>query len=257
MKSDEYTSIGGDQGHFQATHWTAVEAVGSDSADRSLLLSDLLQRYWKPVYCYLRRKGYDNEQAKDLTQGFFHEVVLGRELIRRADRTKGRFRTLLLTALDRYLVSLHRKQTAQKRIPKESLIHVEHMDSVELPAAVDRLSSEESFNYAWVSQLLDQMLIEVEAECCSCGMTVHWKLFCARVLQPIMEGTEPPPLAQICQRYAIEDTPKASNMIFAVKRRFQAALRRHLSESVASEAEVSEEIRELMKFLSKKRQYSK
>ena len=257
MKSDEYTSIGGDQGHFQATHWTAVEAVGLDSADSSLLLSDLLQRYWKPVYCYLRRKGYDNEQAKDLTQGFFHEVVLGRGLIRRADRTKGRFRTLLLTALDRYLVSLHRKQTAQKRIPDDSLVHLEHIDSVELPAAVDRLSSEESFNYAWVSQLLDQMLTEVQAECCSHEMTIHWQLFRDRVLQPITGGTEAPSLAEICDKYGIEDKPKASNMIFAVKRRFQAALRRHLRESVASEAEVSEEMRELMKFLSKKRQYSK
>jgi RNA polymerase sigma-70 factor (ECF subfamily) len=257
MKSDEDTTIGPDRGRFQTTHWTAIEAAGSDDANSRLLLDDLLQRYWKPVYCYLRRKGYDNEQAKDLTQGFFHEVVLSRELVRRADRTKGRFRTLLLTALDRYLVSLHRKQTAQKRIPEDRLVHLEHIDSVELPAAVDRLSSEESFNYAWVSQLLDQMLTEVEAECCSSGMTVHWEVFAARVLQPIMEETEPPPLAQICQKYAIEDTPKASNMIFAVKRRFQAALRRCLRELVASDTEISEEMRELMKFLSKKRQYCK
>jgi DNA-directed RNA polymerase specialized sigma24 family protein len=254
MKSDEYTAIGGNRGRFQTTHWTAIEAAGSDDTGSRLLLDDLLQRYWKPVYCYLRRKGYDNEQAKDLTQGFFHEVVLGRELIRRADHTKGRFRTLLLTALDRYLVSLHRKQTAQKRIPHDRLIHLGHGDSGELPVAVDKLSSEESFNYAWVSQLLDRMLTEVEAECCACGMTIHWKLFCARVLQPIMEATEAPSLVQISQKYGIQDTPKASNMIFAVKRRFQTALRRHLRESVASEAEVNEEMQELMKFLSKKRQ---
>ena len=257
MKSDENTSIGGDRGRFQTTQWTAIEAAGLDSRHNRVVLEDLLRRYWKPVYCYLRRKGYDNEQAKDLTQGFFHEIVLGRELIRRADRSKGRFRTLLLTALDRYLTSVHRKQTAQKRIPKDRLVHLEHGDSAQLPAAVDGLTSEDSFNYVWVSQLLDRMLTEVHAECCRGEMTVHWEVFAARVLQPIMEGTEAPALAQICNKYGIADTLKASNMIFAVKRRFQAALRRHLRESVASEAEVSEEMQELSKFLSKKRQYRK
>jgi len=34
-------------------------------------MGEMLKTYWKPVYCYLRCKGYDNEQAKDLTQGFF------------------------------------------------------------------------------------------------------------------------------------------------------------------------------------------
>ena len=257
MKSDEYTSIGGNQGSFQTTHWTVIEAAGSDGADRTLLLNDLLQRYWKPVYCYLRRKGFDNEHAKDLTQSFFHEVVLGRKLIQRADRTKGRFRTLLLVALDRYLVSVHRKQSAQKRIPKDRLVNLENIDSVELPTAVAGLNSEESFNYAWVSHLLDQVLKEVQTECCSHGMAVHWQLFAAKILQPIREGTKAPSLAEICDKYSIEDKLKASNMIFAVKRRFQAAFRRLVRESVTLEAEVGEEMQELMKFLSKKRQYAK
>ena len=88
-------------------------------------------------------------------------------------------------------------------------------------------------------------------------MTVHWKLFHARVLQPIMEGTDPPSLAETGSRYGVEDGPEASNMIFAVKRRFQAALKRRLSESVASDAEVGDEMQGLMQFLSKKRQYCK
>jgi len=122
--------------------------------------------------------------------------------------------------------------------------------------AVDGLNSEESFNYVWVSQLLDKVLIEVRAECCSHRMTVHWKLFAAKILLPIREGTKAPSLAEICDKYSIEDKLKASNMIFAVKRRFQAAFRRLVRESVTLEAEVGEEMQKLMKFLSKKRQYA-
>lgn len=255
MKSDEYTSIGGTRGSFQTTHWTAIERIRSDDDIRNrALVGDLLRTYWKPVYCYLRHRGYDNEQAKDLTQGFFHEVVLGRELIQRADQTKGRFRTLLLRALDRYLVSAHRKGTARKRIPRDRLISLEDSTFHKLPEAVGNLNSEEVFHYTWVCELLDRMLGEVETECRQRGMAIHWDLFHDRVLHPIVTCTEPPPLEELCRKYGVDAT-KASNMIFAVKRRFQAAAKRLLRQSVASEAKISEEMLELMKFLAKGRQY--
>ncbi len=255
LKFDENTDIGGVGRTFQTTHWTAIEGIKSeDDTHKRALIGDLLNMYWKPVYCYLRRKGYGNETAKDLTQGFFQEVVLSRELIQQADQARGRFRTLLLTALDRYLTSEYRKQAAQKRIPKERLVRLDHVDPGELPEVLGGLSSEESFNYAWISELLDQMLSEVKAECSERGMAGHWKAFYARVLKPIIEGREPTPMAQICDECGIEDPIKASNMIVAVKRRFQATLRRHLRQSVASEAQISEEMRELVRFLTKKTQ---
>ena len=251
MKSDGYTSIGGNQGRFQTTHWTAIEEVGANHD--SALIGDLLRAYWKPVYCYLRHKGYDNEESKDLTQGFFHEVVLGRELIQRADRTKGRFRTLLLRALDRYLVSIHRKETARKRIPQDKFVSLEVTTFGDLPEEAGNLDSDEVFHYTWVCELLDRMLEEVEAECRQSGMAVHWDMFNDRVLHPILTSAEPLSLEEVCRKYGVDATTRASGMIFAVKRRFQAAAKRLLRESVASEQEIDEEILELMKFLAKGR----
>lgn len=257
MKSDQYTSIGEARGSFQTTHWTAIEKRRSDDDISSkALIGDLLKNYWKPVYCYLRHKGYDNEQAKDLTQSFFHEIVLGRELIQRADRTKGRFRNLLLSALDRYLVSMHRKETARKRIPQNKLISLEDAGFQELPAVVDNMNSDEVFQYMWVCEILDRILEKVKIECCQRGMSMHWNLFHDRVLQPIVTCTKPPTLAKLCQKYGVHATTKASGMIFTVKKRIQAATRCLLSESVASEHEIDEEVVELLKFLSEGRQYS-
>jgi len=255
MNRQEYTSAGGDQGGFQATPWTAIEQVRAGSPARAqALIGELFQMYWKPVYCYLRRRGFDNEEAKDLTQDFFHEVVLGRELVQVADRMKGRFRTLLLRALDRYLVSVHRKQTARKRIPREKLISLEDERLADLTAQTESLDSEEAFNCVWVSGLLERMLAEVKAQCLQDGMAAHWNLFRDRVLRPIIEDRTPPPLADLCATYGIEEASKASNMIFAVKRRFQSALRKHLRQSVASDADVSTEIHELAHFLARSRQ---
>ncbi len=84
MGREEYTSIGGDERRFQTTHWTAIEGVRSDAPSHAqALIGELLDAYWKPVYCYLRHRGYGNEEAKDLTQDFFQEVVLGRDSERR------------------------------------------------------------------------------------------------------------------------------------------------------------------------------
>jgi DNA-directed RNA polymerase specialized sigma24 family protein len=250
------TSIGGKGGRFQTTHWTAVEAIRSgDQAQRRALMGELLNAYWRPVYCYLRRKGFDNEQAKDLTQGFFQEVVLGRELVQRADPDKGRFRTFLLCALDRYVTSVHRRQTARKRAPQGRSVELDWPAMADLPEPAAELDCEDSFHYAWVSDLVDHMLAEVKAECLSHGMDIHWQLFEERVLDPLLEDRKPPPLADLCAACGIEEANRASNMIFAVKKRLQSALKRYLRRSVADESDVGQEMQALGRFLDRKRQY--
>jgi len=101
MKRHDHTSIGGDRKSFQTTQWSVIERIAANGeTDNHTLINDLLEKYWKPVYYYLRHKGHGNEEAKDLTQGFFQEVVLGRKLVHQAKRAKGSFRRFLLTALD-------------------------------------------------------------------------------------------------------------------------------------------------------------
>jgi RNA polymerase sigma-70 factor (ECF subfamily) len=252
MKHDDMTDMGGTGEAFLTTHWSVIENIGSSDEDRSrALIGSLLSKYWKPVYCYLRRRGHDNEQAKDLTQGFFHEVVLGRSLIQKADQSKGRFRSFLLIALNRYLITARTGQAAQKRIPKSKLVRLDVLDSPELRQAASELTAEDSFNYAWVSALLEQVLGEVEAKCHEDGKTVHWHVFGDRVLDPIMDKTDPPSMKEICRKYGIEGEAKASNMMVTVKRRFQAALEDHLRGLVASEEQVDEELAEIMRFLPK------
>jgi len=249
--------MGGVQEAFLTTHWSLVDDIdASEDADKSrALVGLLLKRYWKPVYCYLRRKGYENEQAKDLTQGFFHEVVLGRDLIQKADQSKGRFRTLLLTALSRYLISVREYETAQKRMPPHKLVSLDSIDPPEFLELMARSTPEDAFNYAWTSSLVEQILHEVETTCRDQGQTVYWLVFQNRVLQPIMERTNPPSLAEICRRYGIENGIKASSMILTVKRRFRATLKKHLRNSVTSDEEEMDEFREIMQFFPKSMLY--
>jgi RNA polymerase sigma-70 factor (ECF subfamily) len=252
VRRDDYTDIGGTGGAFLTTHWSLIQEVGSsDEEENQALVGLLLNRYWKPVYCYLRRKGHNNEQAKDLTQGFFHEVVLGQHLIQKADAAKGRFRSLLLIALDRYLADVRERETAQKRGPKGQFVSIDVVELPEIPQSIAGSAPERTFNYAWVSALLEQVLQEVERKCREDGKDVHWDIFCERVLHPIMDRGNPPSLKEIVAKYGISDESKASNMIVTIKRRLQAVLKQYLRESVTSDEYVKGELEQIRQFFPK------
>ena len=77
---------------FVSTRWTMVLKAG-DSAATSVqalsALSELCQIYWRPLYVFLRKKGYGREDAQDLTQGFFAHLIENRGYAY-ADPEKGR-----------------------------------------------------------------------------------------------------------------------------------------------------------------------
>jgi len=251
-KPDNGTTMGGGRNVFLTTCWADIrDARTSNEARRREVADKLIRSYWKPVYCYLRRKGYANELAKDLTQGFFHDVVLGRSLFERADETRGRFRALLLTALSHYVTSIHRHEVAEKRHPKDGIVSLDDFDEVPPAAVAKTMAPDGVFTYVWASVLLQEVLAEVEQKCSKDDKTLHWQLFYTRILEPIIAGTEPESLAVLCRRLGIENPTKAANMIVTVKRRLRAAVKDRVRRYVDSDEEAEYEIRELMRILSR------
>jgi len=101
---------------FAATSWSAVAAAARDrdTARTQEALAGLCQSYWPPLHAYVRRLGHNADDAKDLTQQFFF-VLISKNYLGAADRTKGKFRTFLLTALRHFLTNEWDKSQAQKR----------------------------------------------------------------------------------------------------------------------------------------------
>lgn len=251
MSNHDQTSMGGDREAFLTTHWSFIEDVKQHQDKDRALIGLLLKRYWKPVYCYLRRKGYDNEQAKDLTQGFLHEVVLNRHLVERAESSKGRFRSFLLHALNQYILDERRKETAQKHIPKDKLVPLDIADPPTLPQMVCKLDAEQSFNYIWKADLLDCALAEVRDRYTEQGMEKHWYVFQDRLLRPTLEGRDRPSLKKICRQYDIDSEATVSNMLNTVKKLVRSVLKSHVRRTVVSGEVAEEELKEIFKFLEK------
>ncbi|MFC1635809.1 RNA polymerase sigma factor [Planctomycetota bacterium] len=257
MGYNDQTDMGGSREAFLTTQWSLIENIKADQDRDRILIDFLLKQYWKPVYYYLRRKGFNNEDAKDLTQDFFHEVVLNRDMVGRADQTRGRFRSFLLFALNEYLTKQNIKERARKRIPKGKLVSLEVAEAPTLPQSVERASADESYHYAWLSALLERVLEDVKAECHREGMDTHWVLFHQRVVGPIMGGQSAVCLTDLSQKLGISDAKKASNMIVTVKRRFRTALMLHVRRTLLSGDQASEEMEELLQYLPKSAQHFK
>src|SRR5438552_228186 len=101
----EFSSAGAYRdGRFATTSWSLVLAAGGASATTAAeeALATLCSRYWYPVFAFVRRQGYPPEDARDLTQGFFTRVIEKGD-VADADRSRGRFRTFLLTACSHFL----------------------------------------------------------------------------------------------------------------------------------------------------------
>ena len=256
MRHENRTNMGGIGEAFLTTHWSMIENIQSGKDRHQALVGLLLERYWKPVYCYLRRKGYGNEEAKDLTQGFFHEVVLNRKLVQRADQDKGRFRSFLLHALNQYAINERAKQSAKKRIPPEKLLPLDMTDPPALDQTISQWSPEDAYHYAWLSGLLDQILASVKEECLTQGMDTHWQVFHRRLVQPILTDAPCPDWADLCREFDLRDTKTAFNMMTTVKRRFQAEMQRFMRNTVMSKTDMPEEFQEIMHWIPKGSQKS-
>ncbi len=228
------TSYGGGNSRFQTTEWTKI----LNSELGGAVLAELYAKYWRPVYSYLRRKGFSNDQAKDLIQGFFSEKVLGQQLLQKADRTKGKFRTFLLTSLKNYATDLHRREHPAQELDSQP----------EKPSHT--ADPETEFDVAWAQELLQAVLRELEAECRSRDKNAHWELFRAWLLETD-SGDEKPDMSGVCARYGIDDASTAYNMISNLKGRFRKILRRRLRPHVDSDAAVDGEISHFIDIFSK------
>jgi DNA-directed RNA polymerase specialized sigma24 family protein len=99
---------------FQQTRWSLIQRVHAGGDAAAVALGELCEAYWFPLYGWARRSGASPEDAEDVVQGFFSDV-LRKHLFEKADASKGRLRTFLLTAFRRYQRDAWVKANADQR----------------------------------------------------------------------------------------------------------------------------------------------
>jgi len=133
MASGSSTSelVGSGAREFVTTHWSVVLAGGDSGSPRAAVaLEKLCHDYWYPLYAYVRRRGHGQQDAQDLTQGFFARL-LQRHAFRGVVPGRAKFRSFLLAALNNFLADEHDRQQAQKRGGGRQVISFDAEDAEE------------------------------------------------------------------------------------------------------------------------------
>lgn len=235
---------------FPTTQWSLVDlaAVGQETIGRNAL-AELLARYWPALKTHLVvKKRIDSNEAEDLVQGFIENKILERDLIATAESGRGRFRSLLATALDNYVANQMRQRNAAKREPERAASL--NQEAYEHSAATTE-SPSDAFDVAWAREVLAEILRQMRAECERSGRDDVWGMFQVRVVDPILEGAEPPDYDQLVERFGFRSPTQASNALVTGKRMFGRIMRNVIREYADNDDDIDAEIRELQSILSR------
>lgn len=227
---------------FMTTRWSVVLDASQNSQSGQAALEQLCRSYWFPVYAFIRRRGSQPHDAEDLTQSFFAHL-LAHEVLGKVVRQKGKFRTFLLAALSHFLTNEWEKSQTQKRGGKQQIFSLEQSQSEALyqRGPADNSSPERLFERQWALTLIDNTLITLRREYQAAG---KGELF-ARIEAGL---TVEVPLIRYTEWGAeLGMTDGAVRVaLHRLRRRFGAALRSEVSETVSKPEEVDEEIRSLL-----------
>jgi DNA-directed RNA polymerase specialized sigma24 family protein len=233
---------------FPTTQWSLVARAGAgDDARRREALETVLTTYLPAMKAHLlHRKGLRPERADDLLQEFVADKVLQKNLIAQANHELGRFRTFLLTALDRFLINRLRDERARKRAPGAPLAAFD--DHADAARCADRPG--DAFDLAWARQVIDEALRRMQAACESACRPDLWGVFYGRVAGPILEGTEPLDYGHLVRQFGLASPSQATNALVTAKRMYVRMLREVIGQYARDDVEIEGEIDDLHRVLA-------
>jgi RNA polymerase sigma factor (sigma-70 family) len=223
------TAIGGPRDHFPSTQVSLLQATAAGLSSEALEL--VIALYWKPVYRFIRLKFHkNNEDAKDLTQGFF-AVALQRDFFARFDPAKASFRSYLRMAVERFAANQHAAANRQKRGGDIEFETVEEQ-------AVATESPAQAFEREWQRQLFCLALDDLRAHCEGSGKQVQFRIFQD---YDLADGDRPS-YAELANRHGIAET-SVTNYLAWARRMLLGFVTERLRGTTSGPRELSEEMR--------------
>ena len=212
-------------------------------------LGELCQTYWIPLYGFVRSRGYTVHDAQDLTQSFF-AYLIERKIYKRVDQQKGRFRSFLLASVKNFLADASDRERALKRGGGQDFLplHEQQIQEAELLFQNHRSAGSEElmFDRSWAEALVAAALEQLSALYRSDSRE---KLFDELRVFVTGCGESPPAYADLAVRLNMTESTLRSH-VTRLRARYRDVLRAEVRRTVDSEAEVDEELHELLRVLT-------
>jgi len=241
----------GDRGpnRFATTRWSLILACGKSDAEEHQTarraLAELCQIYWQPIFAFLCHRGYSVSDAQDLTKDFF-VVLIENNLLLVADPSRGRFRSLLLKALQNFLNDNHDRRNAQKRGGGKLFVRwddwIAELPSRGLAASegLENWPSEKVFDLRWAVTVTEQALRRLAQDCEN-----HKRRRMFAILSPyLMTDRTEVSYATLSASLGVPER-SVKKLLYHLRSRYRSMLRDEISQTVESAADVDDEIRYL------------
>jgi DNA-directed RNA polymerase specialized sigma24 family protein len=231
---------------FETTRWSLIVAAGGDNSTTArAALATLCEIYWYPLYAYVRRRGTNADEARDLTQGFL-TTLLERRDFEHVRQERGRFRAFLLASFQHFLANDLAQRRALKRGRGLTFLPLA-FDEAEGRYRIeptDTTTPETLYERRWTLTVIDRVLAELRREWEASGREAEFD-----GLKSCLLGTNPAGgYAAIAERLGTTEGALKTS-VHRLRRRFQAALRTDIAETVSDPADVDDEIRYLVRAL--------
>jgi len=240
------TGVGGSAQHgavaFATTHWSVVLSAQGESPAAHEALEKLCRIYWRPIYSFVRRQGIRPEEAEDITQGFFAQL-LERRSLSAVRKEKGRLRSYLLGALKYFLADEQRRAMAIKRGKGQRLISLDELRGEERiqMEPTDPVTAEMIYERRWALTVLEHVLSRLKEEYRGAGNAALFDSL--KQLLPDEPGA--PSQAEIAARLGM--TENAVRQAFhRFRQRYQSLLREEIAHTVATPGDIEDELRHLI-----------
>ena len=225
-----------------STHWSAVLAAGqSGSPQAAAALEELCQTYWYPLYAYVRRRGYEVEEAQDLTQEFFAQM-LEKHWLKSADRQRGKFRSFLLGAMNHFLANDWRRAHALKRGGGKALISLD--DTVEQRYVLDAASDvtpETLYDRRWAWSVFERAVDLLREYYRAAGKTALYDALKGFLAEEVVEGD----YVRLAARLGMSSGAVAT-AVHRLRDRYRALVREEVVRTLADPREIEDEMRSLL-----------
>ena len=232
---------------FVTTRWSLILSVtnGREEQRAHDALAELCRTYWRPIFSFVRARGYSIEDAQDLTQDFF-VTILEDNWLQHADRNRGRFRSLLLRSLQNFLINAAEKTHAYKRGGDVDFVSwddwmAEAPSQLLLSAqALESLPPERIFDLSWATTVVEHALQRLREECESKG-----KLWLFQALgSHLTDERDELSYANLSAELGMAETA-VKKQLHNMRQRYRSLLRAEVSRTVENPADVDDEIRYL------------
>ena len=233
---------------FATTHWSVVLAAKQEgSPNQAQALEALCRAYWYPLYAFVRSSGHSPQDAQDLTQEFFAQL-LAKDYLRVVEPEKGRFRTFLKMALKRFLAKdwerlrAHKRGGGQTHLSFDTTGGEAHFQ--EEPVA--SLGPECIYDRQWALTLLAETVRLLEHDYDAGGRLSEFH----RLKPHLTADRGRIPYAEIAAGLQVSEGA-ARVAMHRLRKRFRIAFREAIAETVAVPAELDQEVRYILTVLSR------